>query len=287
VPVVSEGAVVLSDGVAVWGQIDGSGPPLVLCHGGPGLWDYLDSVAAILRDEFTVHRWDQRGCGRSDVAPVYGLDVAVGDVQELKQAWSANGPWAIVGHSWGAELALLSTVLHPESTSALVYVSGRGLQSWWREAGSDRTRAEEARRLSPAALARREELAGIDRNDAEEAEFRRLSWAPDFVVQDPVPSALEEMVNSPLRINMAVNRALSRAQLFAEDELLAACERCHVPTLFIHGTLDPRPSDGARMMFERFPIARFVEIDGAGHLPWVERPVEFKSAVLGFLRSAI
>ena len=94
-------------------------------------------------------------------------------------------------------------------------------------------------------------------------------------------------MNTPLRINMAVNRALSRAQLFGEDELLAACERCRVPTLFIHGTLDPRPSDGARMMFERFPIARFVEIDGAGHLPWVERPVEFKSAVLGFLRSAI
>jgi pimeloyl-ACP methyl ester carboxylesterase len=41
------------------------------------------------------------------------------------------------------------------------------------------------------------------------------------------------------------------------------------------------------MMFERFPMARFVEIDGAGHLPWVERPDEFKSAVLGFLRSAI
>jgi proline iminopeptidase len=135
-------------------------------------------------------------------------------------------------------------------------------------------------------LARREELAVIDRSNAEEADFRRLSWAPDFVVQDPVPAALEEMVSTPLKINFAVNRALSRAQLFGEDELLAACERCGVPVLFVHGSLDPRPSDGARIMFERFPNARFVEIDGAGHLPWVERPAEFTDSVLGFLRSA-
>jgi proline iminopeptidase len=77
--------VVLSDGVSVWGRVEGSGPPVVLCHGGPGLWDYLDAVATVLRDEFTVHRWDQRGCGRSGVAPVYGLDVAVKDIQELKR----------------------------------------------------------------------------------------------------------------------------------------------------------------------------------------------------------
>jgi proline iminopeptidase len=283
---VSEGSVVLSDGVSVWGRVEGSGLPVVLCHGGPGLWDYLDAVATVLRDEFTVHRWDQRGCGRSGLAPAYGLDVAVGDIQDLKRAWCAKDPWAIVGHSWGAELALLSTVMHPESTSALIYVSGRGLQSWWRKSGSARTRAEEARRLSPEAIARREDLAVIDRNNAEEAEFRRLSWAPDFVVQNPVPAALEDMVNTPLPINVAVNRALSRAQLLGEDELLAACERCDVPALFVHGSRDPRPSDGAHMMFERFPNARFVEIDGAGHLPWVERPVEFADAVLGFLRSA-
>ena len=284
--VVSDGRVVLSDGESVWGSVEGSGPPLVLCHGGPGLWDYLDAVAAMLRGEFTVHRWDQRGCGRSGVAPAYGLDVAVNDVQELRRAWCAGEPWAVVGHSWGAELALLTTVLQPASTSALVYVSGRGLQSWWRDSGSARARAEEHRRLGEGALARREELSNMNRNDVQETEFRRLCWAPDYVVQDPSPTALEQMVNTPLPVTMAVNRALSRAQLLAEEELLAACERCDVPALFIHGTLDPRPSDGARMMFDRFPNARFVEIEGAGHLPWVERQVEFADAVLSFLRAA-
>ena len=282
-----EGTVGLSDGASVWGRVEGSGPPILLCHGGPGLWDHLDEVAAILREERTVHRWDQRGCGRSGAAPSYGLDVAVGDIQDLKRAWCADDRWAIFGHSWGAELALLSALVHPESTSALVYVSGRGLQSWWRASGAARARAEEARRLGPSALARREALAVITRSEAEEIEFRRLCWAPDFVVQDPAPAALEAMVRTPLPINMAVNRALSAAQLFDEDELLARCEGCEAPALFVHGSLDPRPSDGARMIFERLPNARFVELDGAGHLPWVERPAEFAEVVSGFLRAAV
>jgi hypothetical protein len=32
--------VVADDDVRLWAARSGSGEPLVLCHGGPGLWDY-------------------------------------------------------------------------------------------------------------------------------------------------------------------------------------------------------------------------------------------------------
>lgn len=38
---------------------------MVLCHGGPGLWDYLGPVSSMVEDLCTVHRYDQRGGGRS------------------------------------------------------------------------------------------------------------------------------------------------------------------------------------------------------------------------------
>jgi proline iminopeptidase len=61
------GVVEVDDGVELWVERTGggSGVPLVLCHGGPGLWDYLDDVAGLLYDKTRVIRWDQRGCGRS------------------------------------------------------------------------------------------------------------------------------------------------------------------------------------------------------------------------------
>lgn len=95
------------------------------------------------------------------------------------------------------------------------------------------------------------------------------------------------MASSPLSINWEVNRALSRAELYPESQLLAACERCYVPSLFIHGSDDPRPDEGARLLSSRIPDARFVRIDGAGHLPWVERPTETLDAIHDFLNDAL
>ena len=53
------------DGCRLWTAETGHGTPLIMCHGGPGLWDYLAPLAALLDDTFTVVRFDQRGCGRS------------------------------------------------------------------------------------------------------------------------------------------------------------------------------------------------------------------------------
>jgi pimeloyl-ACP methyl ester carboxylesterase len=38
-------------------------PPVLLVHGGPGMWDYLEPVARMLETHTVVHRYDQRGCG--------------------------------------------------------------------------------------------------------------------------------------------------------------------------------------------------------------------------------
>lgn len=284
-PVANEGLLRTSDGATIWGAVEGSGPPILLCHGGPGLWDYLGDAAALLRADFTVHRWDQRGCGRSGPAPVYGFDVALRDVQDLRRAWGVDGRWGVMGHSWGASLALFTALLHPESTSALVYVSGMGTPSWWRDVGSARSRAEQSRRLSDAERERLTHLDGLDRTAAEEVEFRRLSWVTDFAHRDPAPVALEEMVTSPLPISREINRALARASPLDDEQLVAACERCDVPSLFVHGSEDPRPAEGPRLLAAHLPNAAFVTIEGAGHHPWFERPVEFATAVRGFLRA--
>jgi proline iminopeptidase len=282
-----ERSVTTSDGIPLWTLVEGSGPPLLLVHGGPGLWDHLGDLASLLRTDFTVHRWDQRGCGRSGPAPGYDLEVARRDVRELRAAWGVDRRWALVGHSWGAYLALLTATRHSESTAALVYVSGTGTPTWWREVGSTTYARERAARTSPSARARRCELAGRVRRPAEEAEFRRLSWITDFAVRSSPPAALEEMASCSLPIAWEVNRRLAGAEPVGEAAFLASLERCHVPALFLHGSEDPRPDEGARLLTERLPDARFLRIEGAGHLPWVERPHQVGDAIKTFLRDVM
>jgi pimeloyl-ACP methyl ester carboxylesterase len=57
---------VTDDGCRLWTTRTGTGEPLVLCHGGPGFWDTFEDLAGLLADVAAVHRWDQRGCGRSE-----------------------------------------------------------------------------------------------------------------------------------------------------------------------------------------------------------------------------
>ena len=57
--------VTTDDNCHLWTAATGHGNPLVMCHGGPGLWDMAGSLADRLAGRLEVIRWDQRGCGRS------------------------------------------------------------------------------------------------------------------------------------------------------------------------------------------------------------------------------
>jgi len=53
-----QGVVVLEDGAQLWTATSGTGSPVLLCLGGPGLWDYLSDLAVLLEDDHTVVRFE-------------------------------------------------------------------------------------------------------------------------------------------------------------------------------------------------------------------------------------
>ena len=69
----------VDDGCRLWTSASGDGEALVCCHGGPGLWDMFGDFGGLLGDLATVHRWDQRGCGRSERRGPYSLATSVAD----------------------------------------------------------------------------------------------------------------------------------------------------------------------------------------------------------------
>lgn len=276
-----------SDGASLWTITEGDGPPILMCHGGPGLWDYLGGLSAHLHRNYRVHRWDQRGCGRSGPAADYGIDRAVADVQELHAILGVDEKWIVLGHSWGAYLALLTALAHPETTRALIYVSGNGTPECWRDRGRAIANARETKRMTQASRQRLLELEERTRTWEEEVEFRRLKWSTDFVQRSPPPPELEAMATTPLDINFIVNRALSRAELYPPEQLLDACKNCPVASLFIHGSHDPRPDIGALELSQLLPNSRFEQIEGAGHLPWIEQPDTTIGLITDFIETTV
>ena len=97
----------------LWTEHQGCGPALVLCHGGPGLWDYLAPVAAMIDDLVTVYRYDQRACGRSSGGPPHDVVTAI----DGSKIGSFSDMQRIVGIRAGEQLTF--TVKRGESTLEL------------------------------------------------------------------------------------------------------------------------------------------------------------------------
>ncbi|MBE1592608.1 alpha/beta fold hydrolase [Nonomuraea angiospora] len=276
-----EEMIVTDDGVRLWAVRGGEGRPVVFCHGGPGLWDTLEDVAGLLSGVAAVHRWDQRGCGRSQRLGPYSMARTVADLDAVRRHFGLE-TMVLLGHSWGAQLALRYALDHPGRVRGLVYVSGTGIDP------SDTWREEYRLRLRGAVsgdVERWAELESRERTAAEDREFAVLQWSADFADRDRAMEHAERMATPWLGVNFECNAALNAEgkRDWGTPVLRAACAALAVPALIVDGAEDIRPRRAVDSLERALPDASRVILPGAGHLPWVEDPEGFRAAVTAFL----
>ena len=89
----------------------GSGPSLVLVHGGVNTRDAWLPVATVIANQFTCYVMDRRGRGRSGDGPEHSLDR---ECEDIKAVLDFAGPGAhLLGHSYGAICALEAACRFP------------------------------------------------------------------------------------------------------------------------------------------------------------------------------
>src|SRR5512136_3461773 len=118
-------------GVSLFVKVMGQGYPLVLMHGGPGL-DHTSLLALQpLADQFTLVFYDHRCNGRSDGAEVSSMtfENLTADADALRQTLGFD-QWAVLGQSFGGNVALEYALRYPQSLSHLVLMDTGGDQ-WW------------------------------------------------------------------------------------------------------------------------------------------------------------
>ncbi|MCT9080840.1 alpha/beta fold hydrolase [Streptomyces fulvoviolaceus] len=272
--------VTTDDGVRLWADSSGDGVPLVLCHGGPGLWDMFPDVAAMVDDLATVVRWDQRGCGRSErCAGPWTSERFVADLEAVRRHFALDR-MVLLGHSWGAQLALSYALAHPERVAALVYVSGVGIDpvSSWHGPYEKNLLA----RLGevPERLARWRELKDWG------PERAVLNWSVEFEDRERAIEHAGRMADPWFEINSECSKALNTEtkQTWGTPELYEACRALDLPVLIVDGERDIRPRSAVDSLERALPQVRRVILPNAGHLPWIEDPKGFREAVATALR---
>ena len=104
-----------------WG---GAGWPTLLLHGLASTCHIWDLVAPRLAADFRVLALDQRGHGQSaQVDEGFDFATVAGDAAAFIAALGWERP-VIVGHSWGADVALELAAARPELAGGLIFVDG-------------------------------------------------------------------------------------------------------------------------------------------------------------------
>ncbi len=260
---------------SITGWLAGDGPPVLILHGGPGLSDYTEPLAAELGDAFKVIRYQQRGLAPSATSGRFGIGQHIADAIAVMDAAGAGRAY-VVGHSWGGHLAMHLAVRHPGRVAGLVIVDPLGAVPDGGLADMERNLTE---RIRPELSARARELderAIAGQGSAEDAlESLAIAWPGYF----SSPKAASPM--PPLRISVECYAATfaSIQSHFDRHTLERSLPSLKVPALFVIGGASPIPA--------RHGVASAALIAGAGyqieqdcgHFPWLERPGSIRKAL--------
>jgi len=256
--------------------------PLLVLHGGPGAsHDYLlPQLLELARDRELIF-YDQRGGGQSrrDDDGVVTWRTQVDDVAAVAREFALE-PLSIVGYSWGGLLALLYAI---EAAAGRVAVQPARLALIDPAPVSRKYREEfetefNRRQQSDAIRGMREHLAasGLQEGDREAYRQRAFELSVAGYFADPARAA----DLTPFRVIGKVQKSIWDS--LGDYDLRPALATVSCPAVVIHGSRDPIPVESSREIATALG-ARFVLLDGSGHVPYVERPDLLFPALTDFL----
>lgn len=221
---------------SIAGADSGQGSALLFLHGGPGLSDYTDLLAPELDGWRTVH-YQQRGLPPSSVDGPFTVEqhladaIAVLDTRNVSRA-------VVVGHSWGAHLALELAVARPERVAGLVLIDGPGATG---DGGIAEMGQALIDRLAPAGRDRLQEIADrmAANGPADDAvtEQTALLWPGYFAEPATAPPWPPSMrVSAAAYVGTMGSMLEHLATGFAES-----LSGITAPVIFVLGELSPMP----------------------------------------------
>ncbi|MHB8589269.1 MAG: alpha/beta fold hydrolase [Candidatus Dormibacteraceae bacterium] len=273
------------DGPVHYLDFGGTGRPLLMVHGLGGSALNWMAVGPEIAKSYHALALDLAGFGQT---PLFRRLAAVGANAELVHDFIENvisEPVVIMGNSMGGHIAVLEAAVHPSWVNAAILVDPA-------IPGVHVTRPEPARLGVMAALT----IPGL----AEILLDRRVRvLGPEGLVHetlaivcaDPsrVPTDVVEAHIRLMRERDKLGRQNGRAFLqasrsiglrMADPRFWIQVAKVRAPTLVVHGSLDALiPLAAARELARRRPDWTLEVLEGVGHVPMMERPEMFMSAL--------
>jgi 3-oxoadipate enol-lactonase len=248
---------------------DPGAPPLVFLHGIGGAARAWRGQLDAFSDRYRAIAWDMPGYGGS--VPLSNVSIAAlaDALRDFLQQIGATKP-ILVGHSIGGMIVQQLLANNPGIARAVVLAQtspafGKPDGEWQKSFISARLgpldRGETMVSLAPSLV---RELVGDD---------------PDVRGMDVARDCMAGVPEMTYRATMLALMGF---------DLRGALKDIAVPTLLLSGSKDNNaPAPMMAKMASFIPSAKYIELDGVGHLANLERPGAFNAALDQFLKSNV
>jgi proline iminopeptidase len=281
---------------SLYARTIGEGQPIIVLHGGPDFdHRYLVPDLDRLSDAFRLIYYDQRGRGES-AAGVRPEDVTLGseldDLDKVRQYFRLDAP-VLLGHSWGAVLALEYALRYPTRVSRLILMnpapaSARDV-AVFRKFYLDKIGAEMDRQRAIATSA--EYRSGDP--DAVVARYR-IHFKPAFARAEDYEKLMAAMKaafisqgkNGIVEARAVEDRLMHDTWDIAGYDLLPKLHSLRIPTLVIAGDHDFIPLAVVANIAQAIPNAQLITLRSCGHFSYLECPADVHRALDDFFRPA-
>jgi proline iminopeptidase len=250
-------------------------------HGGPSLDHSTLLPLQPLADQFTLVFYDHRCNGRSEGAEVSSMtfENLTADADALRQKLGFD-QWAVLGHSFGGNVALEYALRYPQSLARLILMDTGGDQ-WWVQHNAAEILAKRGYSASAVQAARR-----FYNGQLTPGEF--LPTVMKFMSAYNYHTSLLTLAQDVVSGHMPKMRP--EALIFGYSRLLNGwtvmdrLSEIKAPTLVLAGRHDFLfPTEHQVALAAGITNARLEIIERAGHNPHMERTAEVVEVVKSFL----
>ncbi|MCZ6868353.1 MAG: alpha/beta hydrolase [Gammaproteobacteria bacterium] len=249
-------------------DIRGEGTAAILFnHSGASSLAWSERFLETLAEQLTVVTFDYRGTGHSSPASsAFSLSDLAADGRAILEAEGIASA-IVIGTSMGGAVAQEFALAYPDQVPALILLGTF--------AGSEHRIPPDPRVLELLALPEKP-LSKVER-------MRRLLptiYAPTFLEQHEEFVLDLELKGARFSTDETIARHGAATSAFDLYERLPSMS---TRTLVIHGTADPIiPVKNGEILAGRIRNAEYVTLEGVGHLPAVEQPMEVAKRILKF-----
>ena len=274
-----------------WGK--SNAPQLFMLHGWMDVSASFQFMVDELKRDWHVIAPDWRGFGLSDAsgADTYWFADYLGDLDALLAHYSAVAPVNLLGHSMGANVAMLYAGVRPHRVAKLINLEGFGMPATQPQQAPQRYAAWLDQLGAAPAMrgyaAQQDVMRRLQKNNPrltdQRAEFLSLHWAA-------------QQADGSWHILADAAHKSSSPLLYRVDEVTACWQRITAPVLWVEAAQTDvwrwlGAKDQARIEIDRrigfIADVQTVMIDDAGHMLHHDQPAQLAECVEWFLNDAI